>query len=76
MFRETSQTKRLEEIGSVDLDYLKNIHRFHEEWLFGQNQKNEYLAPRVIMIDGDQSLEMVLKEIEKETMDYLKDEKS
>jgi len=65
---------RLEEIGTVNLDYLENIHKYHDDWLLSQSLNNEYLAPKVILIDGDQSLEMVLNGIERGVVECLKEE--
>ena len=69
------ERNRVEEMGAVNLDYLKDIHKFHEDWLLNQNLKSEYyLAPKVIIIDGDQSLEMVLNGIEKALEECLEEE--
>jgi deoxyadenosine/deoxycytidine kinase len=69
------ERNRAEEMGAVDLDYLKAIHKFHEDWLLNQNPESEYyLAPKVIIIDGDQSVEMVLNGIEKALVECLEEE--
>jgi len=69
------ERNRVEEMGAVNLDYLKDIHKFHEDWLLNQNLKSEYyLAPKVIIIDGDQSLEKVLYDIEKALVVCLEEE--
>lgn len=57
---------RPEETSSISLEYLKNLHDLHEKWL--NSDSTEYYRPQsVIIIDADQSIDQVYKEIELET---------
>lgn len=65
--------KRLNQRGRpeehrVSIDYLRNLHEFHESWLGPNSKKNGLYRPAsVIVIDGDQSIDDVYKTIEAET---------
>ncbi len=67
---------RPEETSSVTLDYLQSLHDLHESWLirpadhpasFLVNRANIYRPQSIIVIDADQSLDTVCRNIEAET---------
>lgn len=50
------------EENSVSLEYLKQIHQIHDEWLYDQTL---FTVPApVVVLDGDKSLEEMLQEFE------------
>ncbi len=67
---------RPEETSSITLDYLQSLHDLHESWLirpsdhptsFLVSQANIYRPQNIIVIDADQSLDNVFRNIETET---------
>lgn len=70
---------RPEETTSIKLDYLQNLHDLHESWLINPtdhpssfliNSANIYRPSNIIVIDADQSLENVCRNIEIETRQH------
>lgn len=53
---ERIKTRNRPEEQSITLDYLKQLHDRHEEWLLSQNQTS--ITP-VLVIDADQTEEHV-----------------
>ncbi len=72
---------RPEEVSTVSLEYLQNLHELHESWLLNQNDKNLgkanylksqiYRPANIIVIDADQSFDDVCRRIEYETKQAL-----
>ena len=78
-----NQRGRPEETSTITIEYLHNLHDFHENWLIKGNKtetaastnesnhllktKEFYRPPLVIVIDGNQSIDDVYKTIETET---------
>ncbi|XP_066587361.1 deoxynucleoside kinase [Prorops nasuta] len=62
VYQRMKKRARHEEI-SVSLEYLKQIHEIHDEWLFEQTLF-EVPAP-IIVIDGDKNLEEMVGQFEK-----------
>lgn len=70
---------RPEETTSIKLDYLQNLHNLHESWLINPNDHpssflintaDVYRPSNIIVIDADQSLENVCRNIEIETRQH------
>lgn len=70
---------RPEETSSITLDYLQSLHDLHESWLLNPvdypssfliNKSNIYRPANIIVIDADQSLENVCRNIEVETKQH------
>lgn len=59
---------RPEEVNSVNLDYLQDLHNFHENWLINQNSNSGIYKPAsIIVIDANKSVDEVYRTIEIET---------
>lgn len=50
------------EESSVSVDYLKDLHTLHEDWLY--HRTSGQLPCPVLVIDADQSLDIVIKTVE------------
>ncbi|XP_011637504.1 deoxynucleoside kinase-like [Pogonomyrmex barbatus] len=57
------QARARKEEDSVPLEYLKQIHEIHEDWLYRQTLFS--LPAPVMIIDGDKSLEEMVPQFEK-----------
>lgn len=61
---------RMEEVNNVDIDYLQNLHNFHEQWLNQPDTAHmasgrQFLAnPNIAIINSDQTFEQVCKNAE------------
>ena len=66
---------RIEERKNISLDYLKQIHFFHESWLLESGSPNEsyYRPTSIIVINGDKSQEEVLESMAKATSSLVND---
>lgn len=66
--RRVQERNRPEEVSSISLEYLKNLHIFHEKWLNSSIKNLHYYQPTsVIIIDANQPVDNVYKSIETET---------
>lgn len=57
------QARARKEEDSVPLEYLRQIHEIHEDWLYRQTLFS--LPAPVMIIDGDKSLEEMVPQFEK-----------
>lgn len=57
------QTRGRKEEDSVPLEYLRQIHEIHDDWLYRQTLFS--LPAPVMIIDGDKSLEEMVPQFEK-----------
>lgn len=57
------QARGRKEEDTVPLEYLRQIHEIHDEWLYGQTLFS--LPAPVMIIDGDKSLEEMVPQYEK-----------
>lgn len=57
------QERGREEENSVSLEYLRQIHEIHDDWLYRQTLFS--LPAPVMIIDGDKSLEEMVPQFEK-----------
>lgn len=56
-------TRARKEEDSVSLEYLRQIHEIHDDWLYRQTLFS--LPAPVMIIDGDKSLEEMVPQFEK-----------
>lgn len=57
------QTRARREENTVSLEYLRQIHEIHDDWLYRQTIFS--LPAPVMIIDGDKSLEEMVPQFEK-----------
>lgn len=57
------QARGRKEEDSVSLEYLRQIHEIHDDWLYRQTLFS--LPAPVMIIDGDKSLEEMVPQFEK-----------
>ena len=56
------KTRARKEENSVSLEYLRQLHNIHDEWLYDQTLFN--LPAPVLTIDGNKSLEEMVIQFE------------
>lgn len=57
------QARARKEEDSVPLEYLRQIHEIHDDWLYSKTLFS--LPAPVMIIDGDKSLEEMMPQFEK-----------
>lgn len=57
------QARARKEEDTVSLEYLRQIHEIHDDWLYRQTLFS--LPAPVMIIDGDKSLEEMVPQFEK-----------
>ena len=66
-YKRAHMRNRKEEIGkSLSLEYLENLHGLHEKWLTSGAYDHKKFRPKIILIDGNQSIDDVCKRVYKE----------
>jgi thymidylate kinase len=66
-YKRAHMRNRKEEIGkSLSLEYLENLHSLHEKWLSSNTVYDKKFRPKIILIDGNQSIDDVCKRVYKE----------
>jgi deoxynucleoside kinase len=66
---ERIKIRNRKEENSISLEYIKNIHELHEEWLI----KNQHrLKVPIVIIDANKNKENLKKEVDKILMAILK----
>lgn len=63
MVYQRMQTRGRKEEDSVSLDYLRQIHEIHDDWLYRKTLFS--LSAPVMIVDGDKSLEEMVPQFEK-----------
>ncbi|CAF1140135.1 unnamed protein product [Adineta steineri] len=59
------------EEAKIDLDYLRALHRQHEQWLTSKIYHDRAMLPRVITIDANQDEEQVYEDIDTHMIDFI-----
>lgn len=68
------QLRARKEEKTVPLDYLRQIHEIHDDWLY---RRTLFSIPAPVMIvDGDKSLEEMVSQFEKCKARILKDKET